>query len=219
MATGRSFGGCAFSSAPPRATLEAVRGLSVAAIEALGTSGFTWGTGLLGPELAARAHEEAVALQASGALKRAGVRRGADHTVDDGVRGDSITWIDEAIDGALGAVFRRFDRLRLELNELAYLGLRRIELQLAHYPGTGAGYQRHRDAFPGDDNRRLTAIVYLNPTWTPADGGTLSVFTDPPVQLEPRLDTYAVFRSDVVEHEVMPSFADRYALTAWYSAR
>jgi SM-20-related protein len=196
-----------------------VKALSEAAIESLGTSGFTWGTGLLGEGLARRAHVEAVSLRSTGALRRAGVRRGTDHAVDEVVRGDSITWIDREASGALGEVFERFEALRQELNEGAYLGLRRIELQLAHYPGTGAGYQRHRDAFPGDDNRRLTAIVYLNPEWRPAHGGTLSVFTEPPQTIEPRLDTYALFRSALVEHEVNPSFSDRFAITAWFSAR
>lgn len=194
-------------------------GLSTADIERLGADGFVVGTGFLGPSLAASVHSEAQRLVAEGALKRAGIRRGADHQLDGQVRGDSITWLDETAGGVMKDVWRRFDELRLALNELAYQGLRRTELQLAHYPGTGAGYQRHRDAFPGDDNRRITAIVYLNPSWTPEHGGRLALFTDPPREVDPALDTFVVFRSQVVEHEVQPSYADRLAITAWYSAR
>lgn len=192
-------------------------GLSSRDIETLGEAGFVVGQGFLGPTLAAAAHARAVEHLAAGLLARAGVRRGADHQLDDTVRGDSIEWLDEL--GDFSDVWRRFDDLRLQLNELGFLGLRRCELQLAHYPATGAGYQRHRDAFPGDDNRRITAIVYLNPSWQPEHGGQLTVFVDPPLTLEPRLDTFVVFRSELIEHEVRPSRADRFAITAWYSAR
>jgi SM-20-related protein len=105
-----------------------------------------------------------------------------------------------------------------QLNERAWLGLRRFDLQLARYQ-PGAKYVRHRDAFPGDDNRRITAIVYLNPTWAEPDGGKLRLFVDPIVDLEPRLDRLVVFRSELIEHEVLPAHAERWALTAWYSAR
>ncbi len=192
-------------------------GLSSRDIEALGEAGFVVGAGLLGSALATAAHAKAVEHLAAGMLARAGVRRGADHRLDDAVRGDSIEWLDEL--GDFRDVWRRFDDLRLQLNELGFLGLRRCELQLAHYPANGAGYQRHRDAFPGDDNRRITAIVYLNPVWQAEHGGQLTLFVDPLQTLEPRLDTFIVFRSESIEHEVRPSRADRFAITAWYSAR
>jgi len=194
-----------------------VDGLSSTDVERLGEAGFVVGAGFLGSSLASLAHARALEHLASGTLARAGVRRGADHDLDDAVRGDSIEWLDEH--GDFDDVWRRFDELRLQLNERAYLGLRRTELQLAHYPATGAGYQRHRDAFPGDDNRRITAIVYLNPAWLPEHGGQLTLFVDPPLTLEPRLDTFVVFRSELIDHEVRPSRADRFAITAWYSGR
>jgi SM-20-related protein len=104
------------------------------------------------------------------------------------------------------------------LNQEAYVGLRSFDLQLAHY-APGAHYEKHLDAFPGDDNRRVTAIVYLNPAWTPADGGLLRLHVAPPVDVEPTLDRLVVFRSAVVPHEVLEAKADRWALTAWYSGR
>lgn len=185
----------------------------------MGTAGFVAGRGFLGPELASKAHAAALELVAQGALRRAGIRRGADHALNDDVRGDSITWLDETCVGVMKEVWLRFDALRLQLNELAYLGLRRTELQLAHYPGTGAGYQRHLDSFPGSDNRRMTAIVYLNPSWQPEHGGRLELFVEPAQHVDPTLDTFIVFRSELIEHEVLPSYADRLAVTAWYSAR
>jgi len=196
-----------------------VTGLSTADVETLGTAGFVVGHGFLGPALASKAHAAALEQVAEGTLHRAGIRRGSDHTLNDDIRGDSITWLDETCDGVMKEVWLRFDALRLQLNELAYLGLRRTELQLAHYPSSGAGYQRHLDSFPGADNRRMTAIVYLNPGWQPEHGGRLKLFVEPEQQLDPTLDTFVVFRSELIEHEVLPSYADRLAVTAWYSAR
>lgn len=194
-------------------------GLSAEEIALLGSPGWFTRASFLGDELALCARREAEALLSAGSLHRAGVRRGADHHLDEAVRGDSITWLDEGASPVLRSVFEHFEALRQAVNEAAWLGLRRFELQLAHYPGTGAGYQRHRDAFPGDDNRRLTAICYLNPHWSAAHGGQLRLCCEPAVELEPRLDRLVVFRSELIEHEVRPSLADRFALTAWYSAR
>ncbi len=86
-----------------------------------------------------------------------------------------------------------------ELNRAAWLGCRTFQHQLAHYPGGGARYQRHRDALagagsPSHPRRLVTAIYYLNPNWTPADGGELVVH--PPggaVTLAPLLDRLVMF--------------------------
>jgi SM-20-related protein len=67
----------------------------------------------------------------------------------------------------------------------------------------------------------VTAILYLNPAWTPADGGQLRIYSDPdpenaPTDIPPLSDRLVVFLSDRIEHEVLPSSTPRYALTAWY---
>ncbi len=194
--------------------------LAVDEIAALGSRGFFRRSRFLGVALAQQVAAAAQDLERRAVLRPAGVRRGADHQLDPQVRGDAITWLDSGVAApALQAALARFEALRFALNEGAWLGLRRTELQLAHYPATGAGYARHRDAFPGEDNRRITAIVYLNEGWSPEHGGRLRLHVDPPVDVEPRLDTLVVFRSELIEHEVQPSFAPRFALTAWYSAR
>lgn len=184
-----------------------------AEVEQLGTRGFFTRPAFLGPELAQRVLAEARAVP----LTRAGIRRG--HELDDTVRTDERAWLtpDEAT-GALAEAVARFTALMQLLNEAAWLGLRSFDLQLAHY-GPGAHYARHRDAFPGQDNRRVTAIVYLNAGWVPADEGLLRLHLVPPVDIEPTLDRLVVFRSEIVEHEVLVTRADRWALTAWYSAR
>lgn len=189
-------------------------------IERLGTIGYFVRDGFLGRELALRVRAAAEGV----ALRPAGLRRARE--LDARVRSDEIAWLTaEETTGALGEAVQRFTAAMHALNEAAYLGLRSFDLQLARY-APGGHYDRHLDAFPGQDNRRLTAIVYLNPAWSPRDGGQLRVYLPEgapgapgAVELEPVLDRLVAFRSALVEHEVLDSKADRWALTAWFSAR
>jgi [Skp1-protein]-hydroxyproline N-acetylglucosaminyltransferase len=101
-------------------------------------------------------------------------------------------------------------------------------------PGDGARFVKHTDTYAtahvkGRSNagsggaqliRLVTCVYYLNPDWVPDHGGYLRVFTkDSPQQhwdAAPVLDTLVVFRSTDVEHEVLPTFHERMALTVWY---
>lgn len=97
------------------------------------------------------------------------------------------------------------------------------EIQLAYYKGNGAGYQRHRDAFPTDDpedieQRRLTLIVYLNDKdWSAEHGGSLQISRRKQVidEVIPVGGRVVVFLSGVMDHQVMPSYHDRIAMTTW----
>jgi Rps23 Pro-64 3,4-dihydroxylase Tpa1-like proline 4-hydroxylase len=90
---------------------------------------------------------------------------------------------------------------------------------------------RHLDA-PGDNEaggqRRLTLLYYINPDWSPADGGCLRLYpkTQVPmasqeeeeevfVDVEPVGDRLLIFQSRTIEHEVLPSQALRFSLTLW----
>ena len=180
---------------------------------------------LLGLSAAIKVHDVVEELASRGRLHPAGVSRGASHRVDDAVRGDAIAWI-EAEDAPLdlAPLTAAFVSLRDDLNRAAYLGLDRIEIQVARYPGGGARYDRHRDAFwtpPGSrPNRRVTAIYYANPGWRPEDGGVLRLHLDGgPHDVAPLLDRLLVFLSERVEHEVLPARVPRRAVTAWFRAR
>lgn len=101
---------------------------------------------------------------------------------------------------------------------------------VACYPGHGARYVRHCDnscdAGHGDrcNGRRLTAILYLNPTWQPVDGGELRLYAPfaprgvpPCADVQPLARRLVLFFADYrVPHEVLPSHADRFAITLWY---
>ena len=189
-------------------------------IQALGTQGFFTRPTFLGPERARAVHAEAQALVEAGGLRPAGIRRGADRTEDTSVRSDFITWVQPQPGTALGGLWDAFVQLGGALSAGAYLGLGRFDLQLAHYPGGGAHYQRHRDAFPGQSNRRVTAIYYANPDWRPEHGGKLRLYLDSgTLEVEPTLDRLVVFRSEQLDHEVLPAHAPRLALTAWFYGR
>jgi len=109
-------------------------------------------------------------------------------------------------------------------------------VQLACYPA-GARYSKHYDGTPlaedggsADDdggNRRLvTAILYLNPDWSPDDGGRLRAYPpsggkraapfSAPIEIEPVAGRLVVFMAREVEHEVLLSRGlPRMALTQW----
>jgi len=103
-------------------------------------------------------------------------------------------------------------------------------LQLACYDG-GAGYAAHEDN-PGRGDpaaeegppgwravdRSVTAILYLNPGWAAESGGALRLW--PPgggaaLDFEPLGGRLLLFESAGVLHQVMPSHAPRFALSAW----
>ena len=180
-------------------------------VEQLGQRGWFSREGFAGAcEAAPIARQRAEA----GLYAAAGVARA--HRQDASVRSDRVLWVSQA-DPQLSGLQAGFEALRLELNLDAWLGLTRFDLQLAHYPGAGARYVRHRDAFEGSaDHRRVTAIVYLNEGWVPAHGGELRLHTVPEAQLEPSLGRAVIFLSAKVEHEVLPAWAPRFAATAWY---
>jgi len=180
---------------------------------------------LLGHSVALGIHDAVEALAAEGRLRPAGVSRGPSRRVDAAVRGDTITWME--LDDAppkLVPLRSVFVSLRDALNREAYLGLDRIEIQIARYPGGGSRYDRHRDAFRTQlgarPNRRVTAIYYANPTWRPEDGGALRLHLEEgPRDVAPVLDRLLVFLSEQVEHEVLPAREPRRAVTAWFRAR
>ena len=111
-------------------------------------------------------------------------------------------------------------------------------VQVAQYPGDGiSGYPRHcdrgakcnkEDMNSTKAERLLTFVYYLTPSgWdSEVDGGALRMFlpskqetdinSDTHFDVMPYSDRLVVFRSDMIEHEVMPSLRrDRIAITVW----
>ena len=199
--------------------------LTDAEIHALDEQGWFLRDAVLGRLAAMDVHDAVEGLAAAGRLRPAGLSRGATHRVDAAVRGDAIAWVaPDEVSPELAGLRVAFSGLRDALNREAYLGLDRMEIQVARYPGGGAAYSRHRDAFPappgGRPNRRVTAIYYANPGWRPEDGGALRLHVaERSIDVAPVLDRLLVFLSERVEHEVLPARVPRRAVTAWFRPR
>lgn len=149
-------------------------------------------------------------------LRPAGVGRGATHVKASAIRGDTIAWL-EPDQPAAHALLQRLDTLRQSLNATFYLGLKRIEAHLACYP-PGAGYARHLDRFRDDDARVISAVLYLNEGWNPADGGQLRLYpeAEAPVEVQPTAGTLVLFRSADLAHEVLPARRERWSVAGWF---
>lgn len=149
---------------------------------------------------------------------QAGVGREQEHQLNQFVRRDRIRWLD--MDYPPTRFYLTWmEQLRAHLNRELFLGLFDYECHYAHYPKQ-AFYKKHRDAFQGSSNRRLSTILYLNPAWQPLDEGELIIYApDDSHILEKVLPTFGkmvIFLSEEFPHEVLPTQCSRYSLTGWY---
>ena len=88
------------------------------------------------------------------------------------------------------------------------------QILLASYP-RGALYHRHLDSYGGEDIPRLISVLlYLG--YSPAAGGELRLhLPSGALDLAPLPGRLVFFMAQEVEHEVLPSVGDRFALTLW----
>jgi SM-20-related protein len=106
------------------------------------------------------------------------------------------------------------------LNRRCFLGLKSFEGHFARYP-VGSFYKRHLDQFHAVPHRIVTVILYLNDSWTEADGGQLRMYfpqEDGSERLEDVLPVggrLVVFLSEEIPHEVMPTQKERISITGW----
>lgn len=148
----------------------------------------------------------------------AGIGRKQDQMLNNFVRRDEICWING--ESQAGQAWLSWSaQLQTYLNRRLFLGLFSFESHFSHY-GVGDFYKRHLDAFKGQNNRVLSLVVYLNPSWTLDDGGELVLYTDEHdrtgVKVTPALGTVAVFLSEEFPHEVLPAMRDRYSIAGWF---
>jgi len=167
---------------------------------------------------------EARPRDAEGEFHPAGIGRGTGRVQRSDVRGDRILWLDEGSARPVQQpLWQALDALRAALNQKLLLGLFSFEAHYALYP-PGAFYRRHRDQFRGhatsSDIRVISCALYLNETWTLADGGALRIYDRDQVrEVLPFAGTLVCFLSDRFEHEVLPAPRERLALTGWFRRR
>jgi len=151
-------------------------------------------------------------------FRRAGIGRENDFQVNRFVRTDEIHWLDGS-HPVTREYFEWMEYFREGMNLRLFLGLFDYECHYAYYDA-GAFYKKHVDAFRGSNTRILSTVLYLNPDWTPDDGGELVMYT-PDGQsvidtIAPRFDRLVVFLSEEFPHEVLTTKVSRYSLTGWF---
>lgn len=175
---------------------------------------------LLPAELALALEAQCRQLWHKDALTPAAIGRGPDEQVVPDIRGDYTRWLDDCPSHPATADFLDFMAgLQAALNRSLFLGLDTFECHFALYP-PGAGYSKHLDRFQDNPLRMVSVVTYLNSQWQPGDGGELRLHLEQGVHdVSPVAGTVAVFLSDSIVHEVLPSRCERASLTGWFRRR
>jgi SM-20-related protein len=136
------------------------------------------------------------------------------------IRGDSTCWLAEPLFEEERTLLRDLEVLRLELNREGFLGLFDLECHYAWYP-PGAGYARHLDQLRGQDQRKVSLILYLNQAWEPAAGGELRLFGAAADfrDIEPTAGRLVYFLTAGREHAVLATRCDRLSISGWFRSR
>lgn len=189
-------------------------------LDALATDGFVVLPGWLAAESVAALRAELPSGGSLEGLQRAGVGRGGERRVLDAVRGDWIRWLDGS-SPEQQRFLQHMETIRLDVNRALQLGVFEVEAHFALYP-PGSGYERHLDAFQGDNPRRLSAVLYLNRDWVATDGGELVLFDAEGREIRrilPEGGTLVLFLSQQVPHAVLPATRWRASIAAWFRVR
>jgi SM-20-related protein len=149
-------------------------------------------------------------------FKKAGIGKKQNLQINEGIRGDYIHWLDKNNASPAVAIYlNRLAELIQYLNQSLFLSLKDYEVHMTVYPA-GSYYKRHLDQFKADDHRKLSVICYLNNVWTDRNGGELRMYLpDQSLDVLPLAGRLVCFRSDQIEHEVLPATKERLSLTGW----
>ena len=149
-------------------------------------------------------------------FRKAGIGKQQQHQVNEAIRGDYIQWIDKTNAAPpLSLYLAKVEGLMRHLNETLFLSLKDYEIHMTVYP-IGSFYKRHLDQFKRDDRRKLSIICYLNENWLEEHGGQLRIHRpETSVDVLPLAGRMVCFRSDQLEHEVLPATRERLSLTGW----
>lgn len=149
-------------------------------------------------------------------FKKAGIGLASQRQINEGIRSDYIRWVDkQTAPAALQRYLKKMHDLMEYINQNLFLSLKDLEIHMTIYP-PGSYYKRHLDQHKQDDHRKLTVICYLNQDWKEEYGGQLRMYLpDETKDVLPLAGRLVCFRSDLIEHEVLPAIKNRYSLTGW----
>jgi SM-20-related protein len=149
-------------------------------------------------------------------FRKAGIGKSQGLQINEAIRGDYIQWLDKVSAPQPARVYlERLGGMINFLNQALFLSLKDYEVHMTVYP-PGSYYKRHLDQFKHDDHRKLSVICYLNNNWTESHGGQLRMYLpDGTRDILPTAGRLVCFRSDQIEHEVLPATRERLSLTGW----
>jgi len=149
-------------------------------------------------------------------FKKAGVGNSKNLQIKESVRGDFISWLDpNSLDESINVYVEKIRALMTYLNQSLFLSLKDFELHLTSYP-IGSFYKRHIDQFQKDNHRKISVILYLNKDWKIERGGQLRVYHEnKEIDVFPEAGRLVCMRSDIIEHEVLPTSRERFSITGW----
>lgn len=149
-------------------------------------------------------------------FQKAGIGSSSSKQIQEGIRGDYIQWLDKTTaPEPVRLYLERLQELIAYLNRTLFLSLKDAEVHFTRYP-PGTFYKRHLDQFKHDDHRKLSVICYLNTNWKADEGGQLRMYLpDETLDVLPAAGTLVCFRSDTIEHEVLPAKRERLSITGW----
>jgi len=149
-------------------------------------------------------------------FKKAGVGNSKSLQIQEAIRGDYIQWLDKKNSStSVQTYLNRIEELVTFLNQALFLSLKDFEVHITVYPA-GSFYKRHLDQFKQDDHRKLSVICYLNNDWKEEHGGQLRMYLpERSLDVLPTAGRLVIFRSDQIEHEVLPATRSRLSITGW----
>ncbi len=149
-------------------------------------------------------------------LKQAGIGNDSAFLHDKTIRGDKIYWLDRAHHNVFENHFLDLiDHFVRYLNQTCYTGITGYEFHYALYEEEQF-YKRHLDQFRDNNSRAFSMIVYLNSDWQTSDGGELCIYQNGSAQrIAPTNRKCVFFKSDELEHEVLPTNVPRLSITGW----
>ena len=158
------------------------------------------------------------ALSAEGHLKFAGIGNKKLSRQDKLIRSDTINWIEEKTANPFEKIYLdKIERLIQYLNKTCFTSLKTFECHYANFE-KGSFYKKHFDQFKNEHGRKYSVVLYLNDDWKTEDEGMLSLYLSDSEQkdISPIEGRLVFFESDVMEHEVHPSFTrDRKSIAGW----
>jgi SM-20-related protein len=184
--------------------------------DSLAESGYAIADQFLSQDEVARILKTSEFLNTADTFKKAGVGK-ENHQVNEAIRGDYIQWLNQNTSSEPVQVYlKRLHEMILYLNQALFLSLKDYEAHMTIYP-VGSFYKRHLDQFKKDDHRKLSVICYLNENWKKSDGGELRMYLsdNKTIDVLPVAGRLVCFRSDQVEHEVLPGSRERLSITGW----